>query len=113
MGALAATIPTHTGTADPGAAVAASDTIAQSVMGSRGCILQILNGGGSTDNITISDAGSTPSGNPLTGGTIAGSVGATSNKVFLIANGSVNPTTQLVTITHSFTTTVNYKLYPI
>jgi hypothetical protein len=113
MAALAATLPTNTGTADPGVGVAASDTIAQAVMGSRGCYLQILNGSGTVDNITISDAGATPSGNPLTGGTIAGSVGATSNKVFVIANGSVNPSTQLVTITHSQTTTVTYKLYPI
>lgn len=112
MGALTATLPTNTGTASPGAAVAASDTIARSVMGSLGAILEILNGNAATDSMTISDAGQTPAGNALAGGTIAASVTNGTNKVFHIrpeqcaSNG-------LVTITHSVTATVTYKLYPV
>lgn len=113
MAALTATTPTNAGVATPGAAVAASDTIAASILGARGAYLEILNGSGSTDNITISDAGSTPAGNALTGGTYAASVGATSNKVFYIRAAQVAPSTGLVTVTHSQTTTVTYKLYPL
>jgi hypothetical protein len=113
MAALSAIAPSNSGTASTGAAVASSDTIAQSIMGSRGCFLDIINAGGSTDNITISDAGSTPAGNPLTGGTIAGSVGAGASKVFYVRPEQVTPATGLVTVTHSFTTTVTYKLYPV
>lgn len=111
MAALAATTPSNTGTATSGAAVAASDTIARSVMGPLGVYLEIANGGGSTDNITISDAGSTPSGNSP--GTIAVSVGAGASKVFYIHPDQVTASTGLVTITHSFTTTVTYKMYPV
>ena len=113
MAALAAITPTNTGVSSAGAAVAASDTIARSVMGPRGATLEIVNGGGSTDNITISDAGSTAAGNALSGGTIAGSVAAGASKVFKISHDQVTPSTELVTITHSFTTSVTYKLYPV
>jgi hypothetical protein len=110
MGALAVTIPTTNGVAVAGAAVAASDTIAQSLMGSRGCILEILNGGGSPDTVAISDAGLTPAGSTATNP--GSSVTNGTNKVFLVLQAQVNPSTQLVTVTHSFTTTVTYKLYP-
>jgi hypothetical protein len=110
MAALAATTPTRTGTAVTGNAVAASDTIAGGILGPKGAILEILNGGGSVDNMTISDAGSTPAGTPP--GTYAASVTNGTNKVFTISPLQVDPTTGLVTITHSFTTSVTYKLYP-
>jgi hypothetical protein len=113
MAALTAITPSNTGTASTGAAVAASDTIAQAIMGRNGATLEIINGGGSTDNITISDAGLTPAGNALTGGTIAASVAAGTSKVFDLSHDQVNPSTTLITITHSFTTTVTYKLYPV
>lgn len=113
MGALAATVPTRTGTASPGAAVAASDTIHASLLGTLGVHLEILNGGGSTDNVTISDAGATPAGTPLSGGTYPGSVANGTNKTFYISPKQADPATQLVTITHSFTTSVTYKLYPL
>lgn len=113
MAALSAITPTNTGTASTGAAVSASDTVAQSIMGPNGATLEIINGGGSTDNITISDNGSTAAGNQLTGNTIAGSVAAGTSKVFDLTHAQVNPSTTLITITHSFTTTVTYKLYPV
>lgn len=111
MAALTATTPANTGTATSGAAVAASDTIARSIMGPKGCYLEIINGGASPDNITISDAGVTPAGNPV--GTIAGSVANGASKIFHIKPEQVNLATGLVTVTHSFTTTVTYKLYPV
>ncbi len=114
MGALVAITPVNTGVASTGAAVAASDTIAQSVMGPRGATLEIINNGAGTDTITISDNGSTGAGNQLpsnalTGITIAN---AGASKVFDISPEQVNPTTGLVTITHSQPTGVTYKLYP-
>jgi hypothetical protein len=95
-----------------GAAVAASDTIAQSVMGPRGATLEIINASASVDNITISDNGLTPAGNALTSNQITASVAAGASKVFDISPEQVNPATGLVTITHSQTPTVTYKLYP-
>lgn len=115
MAALAAITPANTGTASTGAAVAASDTIAVSVMGPRGATLEIINAGASPDNITISDSGRTPAGNALNlapGGVVAATVTNGTSKVFDISPEQADPTTGLVTITHSFTTTVTYKLYP-
>lgn len=113
MAALAATIPTNTGTLSPGAAVAASDTISTAVMGRIGCILEILNGNASPDVMTISDAGSTPSGNALASGTYPATVTNATNRAFIIRREQAAPATGLVTVTHSVTSTVTYKLYPV
>lgn len=111
MGALAATTPTRLGTASPGNNVGATDTISATLLGTRGADLEILNGNAAVDNMTISDAGTTPAGTP--GGTYAASVTNGTNKVFRILPSQVDPVTGLVTITHSVQTTVTYKLYPI
>jgi hypothetical protein len=111
MAALTATTPTHDGVAVAGAAVAASDTIAASVMGALGVFLEILNGNAATDNMTISDSSVTPGGTAPA--TYAASVVNGTNKIFFISRKQVNPTTGLVTITHSVTATVTYKLYPV
>lgn len=111
MAALSATTPANTGTTTSGAAVAATDTIARSIMGPKGVYLEVINGGGSSDSITISDSGSTPAGNSP--GTIAGSVANATSKVFHIKPEQVNLATGVVTVTHSFTTSVTYKLYPV
>lgn len=113
MGILAATDPTRTGTATPGAAVAASDTIPKSVLGPQGAYLEILNGNVGADSMTISDAGTTLAGSPLSGGTYAASVAAGANAVFVISPKQTDPTTGDITITHSVTATVTYKLYPL
>lgn len=113
MAALTATTPTNSGTTTSGAAVASSDTIAESVMGKRGAYLEVINGNASPDNVTISDAGSTPAGNALSGGTISASVTNGTSKVFFIRREAVSPATRLVTVTHSVTATVTYKLYPV
>lgn len=112
MAALTAITPLAAGAVSAGAAVAASDTIAASIIGSRGAYLEVLNGNAATDSITISDAGFTPAGNALAGGTYSVSVNPTSNKIFYIAPAQVNLTTQVVTVTHTVTATVTYKLYP-
>lgn len=113
MGALSATTPTNSGATTSGAAVAASDTIARSVMGPKGVYLEILNGNAGADNVTISDHGATPAGNALTSNQITASVPAGTNKTFHIKPEQVNPATGLVTVTHSVTATVTYKMYPV
>ncbi len=111
MAALVATTPTRAGTASPGAAVAASDTIAVAILGSLGAILEILNGNASPDSMTISDASTTPTGAAAAAN--APSVTNATNKVFLVTPRMADPTTGLVTVTHSVTATVTYKLYPL
>jgi hypothetical protein len=113
MAALTAITPVIGGVASTGAAVAASDTIAASVLGTFGAFLEILNGGGSTDTITITDAGTTGAGNSLSGGTYGTTVTAGAVKIFRLKPEQVTPSTGLITITHSFTTSVTYKLYPV
>lgn len=114
MAALAAIIPSIAGTASTGAGVAASDTIAQSIMGPNGATLEIINNGAGTDTITITDAGLTPAGNSLAGGTYSVTVAnAGASKVFDLSNAQVNPSTNLITITHTVTASVTYKLYPV
>lgn len=113
MAALTPTTPSNAGTVVAGAAVAASDTISIQVLGPHGAYLEILNGNASPDNVTISDSGSTPAGNPLAGGTISATVTNATNKIFFIRREQVNQGTGLVTITHSVTATVTYKLYPV
>lgn len=114
MAALTATTPTAAGVATPGAAVAASDTVSSTLLGSRGVYLEILNASASTDNITISDSGRTPAGNIAgTAGTYSVTVTGTSNKIFYVSPAQANLTTGDVTVTHSQLTSVTYKLYPL
>lgn len=113
MGALTTIIPSNTGTASTGQTVAASDTIAQSVMGPRGCVLELINNGAGTDTITISDNGATGAGNQLPSNQISTTLAnAGASKVFDISIEQVNPATGVVTITHSQAAGVTYKLYP-
>jgi hypothetical protein len=113
MAALTAITPANAGAASTPQAVASSDTVARALIGPKGAYLDIINGGGSTDNITISDAGSTPAGNALAGGTIAGSVTNGTAKTFFLRPEQFDPVTNVVTITHSFLTSVTYKLWPV
>jgi len=114
MGTLVATVPTRTGTLNPGAAVAASDVIPAALLGARGAYLEILNGGGSSDSITIQDFGATPAGSPLTGNTYAATVANATNRTFVISPAQGDPANAgQVVITHSFITSVTYKLTPL
>ena len=113
MAALTATVPTVTGTTDVGAAVSSSDTIDQSILGGRGAYLDITNAGGSSDTVTISDYGTTAAGNALSSNQYTVTVANGSSKVIWIKPQQVNPATGLVTVAHSFTTSVTYELYPL
>lgn len=111
MGALALTTPTRAGTTTAGAAVASSDTISRDKLGTRGVNLEIINGNASPDNMTISDA----SVNPLSdapAAALAPTVANATSKIFKITPAMADPVTGLVTITHSVTATVTYKMYP-
>ena len=111
MALLTAITPLVTGAVSAGAAVSASDTIDQGTLGGNGVLLEIINGNASADTVTISDYGTTPAGNALTSNQISKSVAGTTNQVFVIRPSQVNPATGLVTITHSTTATVTYKMY--
>lgn len=111
MGALVATQPTRAGTVTAGSAVAASDTIAVSLLGSMGAFLEIVNGNAAVDNMTISDATVTPSGAAAAAN--APTVTNGTSKIFYISPRMADPVTGLVTVTHSVTATVTYKLYPL
>ena len=111
MAALTAITPTRAGALSAGAAVAASDTISAAQLGAKGALLEILNGNASPDTMSISDASATPTG--ATAAANAPSVTNATNKVFYIHPSAADPTTGLVTVTHSVTATVTYKLYPL
>jgi hypothetical protein len=111
MAALTATTPTATGTTWTPAAVAASDTISSAILGTRGAVLVVINGGGSSDNVTVSDSSLTPGGNPATTAAVAVANGTT--KAIYISPAKVNTATGVVTVTHSFTTSVTYVLLPV
>lgn len=89
-------------------AVNASDTISGGDIGDRGVILDVNNGAGSPINVTISDPGTTPAGNPASGSP-AGRVIAVPNgqqRDIYIGPRNVDPSTGVATITYSSTTTV-------
>lgn len=111
MALMTAVRPTAAGTTIAGAAVTSSDTISANDLGSRGAYLVVTNGGGSSINVTVSDASLTPAGNAAT--TTAVAVPNGTSKVFYISPAAVNLTTNVVTVTYSGTTTVTYQLLPV
>ena len=111
MAALTSTTPTAAGATWTAAAVAASDTITANQLGNNGVWLYINNGGGSPDNITVSDGGFSPAGG---GGTaLANTVTNGTAEIMYISPKTVNLATGLTTITHSFITSVTYVLLPL
>jgi hypothetical protein len=110
MSVLNLTAPARTGTVTSGAAVASSDTIPRSKLGTRGVILEIINGNASADTVTISDASTARSGGPAAA--ISKSVANGTSQVFKILPAQADPTTGDVTVTHSVTSTVTYKMHP-
>jgi hypothetical protein len=111
MAALSATTPVRSGTASAGAAVSASDTISTTVLGSRGVLLEIINGNASSNTVGISDASTTNTGAAATA--VSKAVTASTACIFRIYPQQADQTTKVVTITNSVTTTVTYKLYPL
>lgn len=90
------------------AAVAASDTISGDSVPQGGLLYRVINGGGSPDSVEVSDGGTTPAGNP--GDTTAVTVTNGTTKTILITRNNIVASTNLVTITHSFTTSVTFEL---
>lgn len=113
MAALTAITPVVGGVASTGAAVSASDTIDQSILGGRGAYLEILNGSGSSDTVTIKDFGTTAAGNALASNQYTVSVPAGGSSVIFLKPSQVDPSTGLVTVAHSVTASVTYKLYKV
>jgi len=111
MALLTATRPTAAGVAWSPAGVSSSDTIAASDLGTLGAYLVIINGGASPDSVTVSDSGLTPAGNAAT--TVANVVTNGTTEVMYISPRAVNPTTGVVTVAHTFTTTVTCVLLPL
>lgn len=111
MGALALTKPARGGTVSAGAAVASSDTISRDKLGTRGVLLEIINGNASSDVMSISDASRTPSGGGAAA--IAPTVVNATSQIFQILPAQADPITGQVTITHSVISTVTYKMYPL
>jgi len=113
VAALTAITPVVTGVSSAGAAVSASDTIDQSILGSRGAYLIITNAGGSSDTVTITDAGFTGGGNQLPSTTYTVTVANGTEKIIYLKPQMVNTSTGLITVAHSFTTSVTYQLFPV
>lgn len=110
MAALTLTVPTAAGTAVTATTPTASDTISSALLGTDGLVLRVQTTGTST-NLTISDAGSTPAGNTTTASAIT--MSATQIKMIYISPKRVDLSTGLVTITASGALTgVTYELYP-
>lgn len=112
MAALTAVTPTNSGTVTAAAAVSASDTISQSLLGSLGAYLLITNGNASSDTVTISDASLTAAGNPLASGSISDVVANGTSQIYVIRPAQMN-SSGLVTVTHTTTASVTYQLWPI
>jgi len=110
MSALAITTPTRSGTIIAGAAVANGDTISRTVLGAKGVNLEIINGNASPDTVTVSDASTTRDGAPAAA--ISTSVTNGTSRVFKILPSQADPATGLVTIGHTVTSTVTYKMTP-
>jgi hypothetical protein len=86
------------------AAVSASDTINADP---DGLILEVINGGGSPDTVTVVDPGATPAGSAGTSPTQA--VAAGTRREFRLGPQFANQN-GIITVTHSFTTSVTYNL---
>lgn len=110
MAALVAITPVRAGVLSAGAAVSASDTIPSSILGARGALLEIINGNASPDVMAISDATVTSSGAAAAAN--APTVTNATSKVFKITPDMADASGN-VTVTHSVTATVTYKLYPL
>lgn len=94
-----------TGVAPSYGAVSGSDTLNPST----GLFLHVKNAGASPDTVAIVDGGVTPGGSSATNPTV--SVPATTgDRMIYIPPAFVNPSTGLITVTHSFTTSVTCAL---
>jgi len=98
-----------TGTIAAPQAVSSSDTVDFNGLGGNGFI-EIINAGGSTDNVTIVDAGKTPAGNVGTSTVVAVAAGTT-KKIRL--RRELADANSVGTILNSFTTSVTCNLWRV
>lgn len=113
MAALTSVSITTAGNAPVPVAVAASDTIAAGQFGSTGCILRVINAGGTQDNVTVTDPNLTVQGNAVTAPTAVAVPITTGIRMIFIPISAINQATGVATVNHSFTTTVTCELYRI
>lgn len=109
MAALGLTVPTRSGATVVPITPTASDTILTSLMGDAGVILRIQTTG-TASNVTISDSGFTPAGNPAT--TTAIAMPATGLRAVYISPRQADLVTGNVTITSSSQVGMSYEIYP-
>ena len=109
MAALTSTSSALAGTAPAPVAVSASDTIALTQFGATGVDVRVINGGGSSDTVTITDPNLTVMGSAATNPTVAVANGTT--KVIFIPLSAVNQATGLATVAHSFITSVTIEVW--
>lgn len=112
MALLTITQPTTAGVLGTPTAVSSSDTVNTAALGGRGAYLMVINAGGSPDTVNISDSSATQAGGSNSTG-FGGAVAAATTRFFFIGPNAVNIATGVVTVTHSFTTTVTCYLIPI
>jgi hypothetical protein len=111
MAALTSVSITTAGGTPAPVAVSASDTIAASQFGSTGVILRVINAGGSPDSVAVTDPNLSIMGNSVTVPTPVSVPATTGIRMIYVPLSAVNQTTQLATVTHTFTTTVTIEVY--
>lgn len=102
-------VPGQTKVTVAGTAVSASDTLTASDLGTNGVLLQVINGGGASINVTIADPNSTVVGNA--GTPAAQAVANGTDGWFRILPQHAGLVSQLATVTYSATTSVTYKAF--
>lgn len=108
MALRTATTVTTTATEVDPVAVAVSDTIDAADIGTRGCLLQVINGSGGSINVTLQDPGTTAVGNA--GTEVAQAVPAGEDRWLRITRNHVDPASGVATVTYSSATSVTCKL---
>ncbi len=107
MALLTVTTPAVGGTLAAPAAMSTADTVSGNLAGGY---LKVINGGGSSINVTLVDPGRTRAGNTGTQAAVAVANGAA--KWFDLDAAFVNSATNLINITLSSATSVTYELLP-
>jgi len=88
------------------AAVSASDTVAADP---AGLILHVKNAGGTSDTVTLTDPGSTPAGSAATNPTFTVPI-TTGDRMYKLSP-SLQNSSGIITISHSFTTSVTCAVF--
>lgn len=108
MAALTSQTITLAGVTPSAVAVSSSDTIASTQFGTTGVIVRVINGGASSDTVTIVDPNVTAMGSGATNPTVAVANGTT--KEIFVPTSAINPATGNATLQHSFTTSVTCEV---